>query len=184
MQDPTINTSELEIPDNFPKGKETGYRIDPNYFDDFQERLDRSVADLEEIRTIAPILYSIPKHHPFGVPKDYFDELATRVSSHTVKGESWFSSIKLWFKPRFALPVLTTLLIAITAIRHIDSLGIPCTAVENQEITTEEQLYSIDEDLMIDQLSADNTTVTEQNSDVENYILENTLDETNLENEL
>ena len=38
--------------------------------------------------------------------------------------------------------------------------------------------------VMIDQLSADNSTTTQQNNEMENYLLDNSIDETNLENEL
>ena len=57
-----------------------------------------------------------------------------------------------------------------------------------EEITTEDQLYNIDEATIIESVnvnqSNENTTVSGEENNIQNYLLENNVDETNLKNEL
>ena len=145
----------------------------------------------EEIKEEAPVLASIPKYNPFEVPVDYFEELPTIVQQRAINAKpktillEW---LLLLIKPRFAFPVLTTLLIAVAGINYMNkNADMPKTEVA-EEITTEDQLYNIDEATIIESVnvnqSNENTTVSGEENNIQNYLLENNVDETNLKNEL
>ena len=167
------------------------FKANEDYFETFNSSLQNKVDSFEEIKEEAPVLASIPKYNPFEVPVDYFEELPTIVQQRAINAKpktillEW---LLLLIKPRFAFPVLTTLLIAVAGINYMNkNADMPKTEVA-EEITTEDQLYNIDEATIIESVnvnqSNENTTVSGEENNIQNYLLENNVDETNLKNEL
>lgn len=170
-------------------GNKNPFKPDSDYFDEFTNRLQNRIDQLEEIKDDAPILLSIPKYNPFEVPSDYFDELPTLIQNKImIKPESsfmeWFS---LLIKPRFIIPVVATLLIAIAGINYINNHSIQPVTPIAEEINIDDQLQTIDETTIIDELTAQTETSVEaesENDKIVNYLIENEVDETNFNNEL
>ncbi len=167
------------------------FKANEDYFERFTSKLQNKIDDYEEIHTEAPILASILKYHPFEVPKDYFDYLPTRVQQ-TVLDKKENTTIIEWFmllvKPRFAVPVLCTILIAFAGINFMNKNAEAAKTEVAEEITTEEQLYNIDESAIIESMDAnqsnENTTVANPETTIQDYLLDNNIDENNLKNEL
>mgnify|MGYP001298725644 CR=1 FL=1 len=166
-------------------GKNT-YRVDDSYFDDFSAKLNDAIAGQEEIKEEAPALYRIPVYNPFEVPVGYFDELPGHVQALISFQEPRFS-IKEWLfqliKPNFAFPVIITILIAGAAIRFIDKQAEQPKSELTADVSLEEQLDPIDENVIVDLLD-DNTVDAEvKNSSDElitDYLIDNNVDETSL----
>ena len=174
---------DLDGSEKLPSG--IPFRTGSDYFDDFNSRLLGRISDLEEIKAMAPVLFSLPKYNPFVVPADYFEELPAKVTElarrnkKTTSPFEWFS---LLIRPRFILPVAATLLIAIAGIKYMNSNAV-MPKNDTEELSLEEHLYDIDESTIIDQLTAeaiDENENTEEGS-IRDYLIENNIDETNLE---
>lgn len=160
------------------------FKAGSDYFDSFILKLEDHIADFEEIKTEAPVLSNIPKYSPFELPTNYFDELPTKiqdiVNNKTAK-TSIFEWITLLIKPNFAIPVLTTLLIAFAGINYIEKQSKVTDTKMEYQLSEEEQLYLIDESIIIDAIvsgtSSENEKTIEQNTNIENYLIENNIDE-------
>jgi hypothetical protein len=165
------------------------FKADTDYFENFESRLKQNIDGLDEIKTEAPYLYNIPKYNPFEVPAHYFDEVPTIIQQRCIESKPAISIIDwllLLIKPRFAVPVLATIFIAISGIHFMEkNADLPKTETA-EEISVEEQLYNIDESTIVEALTTEPADLKQNNANenIENYLIDNDIDETNLENEL
>jgi hypothetical protein len=166
--------------------KDNPFRQDADYFDALADKISARIENLSEIEGSAPLLASIPKFNPFAVPAGYFDELPTRVqqSLPVKKASAIIELLRLMISLRFAVPVLSTVLVAFLIIRYTGNSVVE--VAEDTNIQLEEQLQHIDEATIIDALTAELNTAPVENEDqgIVDYLLDNDLDETNLNNEL
>lgn len=160
------------------------------YFDELASKLQNRIDDLEEIKDNAPTLSNINKYNPFEVPKDYFEELPSIIQNQVIESNcrsSRFEWLALLIKPRFAFPMITIIFITIGAINFMNENAEVKNDTNSEELSLEDHLYYINETEIIEQLTAeaniDEENVTDENS-IENYLLDNTIDDTNLNNEL
>ncbi|OFY83473.1 MAG: hypothetical protein A3F72_05980 [Bacteroidetes bacterium RIFCSPLOWO2_12_FULL_35_15] len=167
------------------------FKADNDYFDSFILKLEDHIADLEEIKTEAPVLSNIPKYSPFELPTNYFDEFPTKIQdvvNNKTSKTNIFEWITLLIKPNFAIPVLTTFLIAFAGINYIEKQSKVTDTKMEYQLSEEEQLYLIDESIIIDAIvsgtSSGNEKTIEQNTNIENYLIENNIDERILNYEL
>lgn len=169
---------------------ENPFKPDNDYFENFQSKIMSRVEEFEELKTEAPVLSNIPKYNPFEVPAYYFEELPTLVQEKcgSKNGQaSWKDWLMMVFRPNFAIPVLSVVLIAFTAIYYLEKNEMKIEPVTAEEINVEEQLQNIDESTIIDALTAQlnhGTSADNDNDKIMNYLLENNVDETNLNYEL
>lgn len=172
-------------------GNKSPFKADPDYFDSFSSKLESRISGFEEIKTEAPLLSNIPFYNPFETPADYFDELPTKIQK-TINQKNTKPSILDWLilfiKPNVAIPVLTTLLIAYGAINYLEKQGEVTKPKTDYQLSEEEELYLIDESTIIEALvtvsGQENKNAIEPNTGIENYLIENNMDEINLSNEL
>jgi hypothetical protein len=172
------------------QGNKNPFRTDAGYFDSFAEKMMGRINEFEELSVEAPVLSSIPRYNPFEVPADYFEELPTIIQqkSITVKsGNSFAGWVRMIFRPNFALPVICIIAIAFAGIRYLNNNNSIDKISIAEELTIDEQLLQIDESTIIDALAS--VSVPEIESDpesalIEDYLLENDIDELNLNNEL
>lgn len=166
------------------------FNASKDYFDSFSSKLQNRIEDEEDIKAIAPTLLSIDKYNPFEVPNDYFEELPTIVQERVISRKNE-SSLPQWllllFKPRFAVPLMAIVFISIVGVKYMNNKAEVKTETA-EELSLEDHLYYIDENDIIDQLTADVSVETESASEddnsIENYLLDNNIDESNLNNEL
>jgi hypothetical protein len=161
-----------------------------DYFENFQNKIMDRVEEFEELKMEAPFLSNIPKYNPFDVPAGYFDDLPTLIqqkctnSSSQFSWREWFAMI---FRPNFAIPVLSVILIAFAGIYYMEHDKKQTVQPFAEEINVDEQLQNIDESTIIDALTAQVSTEStneNENEKIMNYLLDNNVDETNFNSEL
>lgn len=164
------------------------FNAGPDYFDKFSAKLQNRIDQLEEIKKIAPVLSSIPKYNPFKVPDNYFEELPTLMQERVIVNKGNKAPLEwliLLIKPRFVIPMLATLLIAVAGINYMNKHAVTSKTEATEELSLEEHLYYIDENAIIETLTADagieNGSISDDENSIENYLIENDIDETNLE---
>ncbi len=182
------NNTHIEDDDLKGFSNKNPYKIENNYFEKLNSNIQQRVEEFEELKSIAPILNNIPKYNSFEVPNDYFEDFPTRIQERIVNTKS-SNSILNWLilllKPRFAIPVLATIFIAISGINFMNKNAEHLqTEIATEEMTVDEQLYTIDESTVIESVVASNETFTSDENEIENYLIDNNIDETNLKNEL
>lgn len=157
------------------------FAVNDLYFEDFNKRLNERILEMEELKTIAPTLISMPVYNPFKTPEGYFDELPAIIQTN-IPVESPSFSFKEWLflliKPNFALPVLITIFISIAGIHFVNKQVTIRDNYMASDISDEEQLYPIDEATLVDLLSNTNTVDEKAEEPIENYLLDNNIDET------
>jgi hypothetical protein len=184
-----FNDDEDEIANHSKVNVNNPFKASNDYFEFFSTKLNTRIEQLEELKLMAPVLAAIPKYNPYEVPENYFDELPTLVQEKANQQTVKFSILEwllLFIKPRVLVPVCSIALIAFLGIKYITNTAqLPVVEIA-EETTIEEQLYTIDEATIIEKLTADATIQNEgatEEDNIENYLLENNLDESNLNNE-
>lgn len=160
------------------------FKVDDSYFDDFAAKLNHAISDLEELKEEAPILISIPKYNPFEVPAGYFDELPSIIQEKAATREKDTLSLKEWIiqllKPNFVFPVAVIIIIAIAAIHVVDKQQ-PLKKDFTADFSLEDQLYAIDESLLVDLLSKNDSKKDIAQSSIDDristYLIDNNVDE-------
>lgn len=161
-----------------------------DYFEAFANKMQARVEAFEELQQEAPLLSNIPKYNPFTVPAHYFDDLPHQVQERclaTKKTTGIVQWLLLALKPRFAVPALSFVCLALVANFYFNRTSIVPTVAE--ESTLDEQVQSIDEATIIDALTADagttsTSTATAEDDPIVDYLMDNNLDETTLNTEL
>ena len=179
------NQFDLNGPLSSQNGKNP-FHIDDSYFDAFADRLNDTITDLEEINAEAPVLCSIPKYNPFEVPTTYFDQFPAAIQERVTFQQPRFS-FKEWLfqilKPNFAFPFVITVLIAYAAIHFIDKQAEQTNTKITADVSLEEQLYTIDENTIVDLLNENDTNPEIKNpadETITNYLIDNNVDENSL----
>ncbi len=158
-----------------------------DYFNRFNQKLQNNIEEFEEIKLEAPLLASIPKYNPFEVPAHYFDDLPSRVQQIVSTKKSSTSLIEwlmLVIQPRFVLPVIITLFVSFSGIRYLNTISTMPKMEASEEQSTEEELWSIDEGTIMESMNAsestENSAVASDDASIQNYLIENNVDEANL----
>ncbi|MGZ4034955.1 MAG: hypothetical protein ACXVPY_01015 [Bacteroidia bacterium] len=162
------------------------FKTDSDYFENFNSKLQNRIDDFEDIKIEAPVLSQVPRYNEFDVPADYFDELPTRIQQRVVgtKSSSIIEWLALMIKPRFVVPVLSVVFVAIAGINFMNqNAEIPKTEFA-EEISVEDQLSNIDESTLIESITAEPNTESEnvstEDNSIENYLIDNDVDETSI----
>ncbi len=161
-----------------------------SYFDAFTSKLQNRIEDEEDIKALAPTLLSIDKYNPFDVPKDYFEELPTIIQGRVVESKEKSNVVDWLFwllRPRFAVSILVVLFISVIGIYYVNKNNVQ--KIESmEELSLEDNLYYINENDILEHLTADASIETEKNMEdensIENYLIDNNIEENNLSNEL
>lgn len=148
-----------------------------------------------------PLLNTISRENPFKVPDGYFDSLpaliAERIAKENSKPERIVSFKKI-FHPRYAVRhsesvlwrIAACLLIAalISGVVYFNQPDInnnPELALTYDDISNSVYMYDLDENLLIEELAqyGDESSAGDQ-AEIENYLIENQADFSQIENEL
>lgn len=161
-----------------------------DYFNSFTSKLQNRIEDEEEIKALAPTLLSINKYNPFEVPKDYFEELPSIIQEKVVvsKERTGLLDWLFWLlRPRFAVSMTLILFISVIGIYYINKNNVK-NIETMEELSLEDNLYYINENDIVEHLTADasielDSYVEDENS-IENYLIDNNIEESKLSNEL
>ena len=154
---------------------------------DTNENMDDELKD-------APLLKSMSRENSFKVPDGYFDSFPTLISEKvTVQNAKpgWIIFFQNVFQPQYVVAMCVFTVVLTSGIFYFN---------QNSKLNTQEVLLSyddlnnsnyieqIDESDLIDAYSSvSNSEVgkpNENNSDIENYLIENQTDNSIIENEL
>lgn len=162
-----------------------------DYFNSFASKLLSRIEDEEDIRSIAPTLLSIDKYSPFEVPADYFEELPTIIQEKVIVNNTpsfRFEWLRLLFRPNFAVPLIAIVFLTIVGINYMNQKAEVMNTDTLEELSLEDQLYYINETDIIEQLTADASldveTYSEEENSIEDYLIDNNIEESKLRNEL
>lgn len=162
-----------------------------DYFNAFTSKLQNRIEDEEDIRSIAPTLLSIDKYSPFEVPADYFEELPTLIQEKVIAQQTpsfSFEWLKLLFRPNFAIPLIAVVFLVVVGINYMNKKAEVMKTDVMEELSLEDQLYYINETELIEQLTADasleEATYSEEENSIEDYLIDNNIEESKLSNEL
>jgi len=167
------------------------FKANEDYFESFTAKLQNEIEDYEEIKNEAPTLANISKYNPFEVPKDYFEYFPTIIQQRVIITRQTTSVLEwllLLIKPRFVVPFLATVFIATSGINFMNKNAVAPKIEVAEEMTTEEQLYNIDEGTILETLyaseDAENDNASTDDGSIKNYLMDNNIDESNFNNQL
>lgn len=151
------------------KSATTGFIIPDNYFSELTEKLEAAVA-VERLK-------SLSNGEGFQMPADYFEQLNNAILAKTSGANVEPAKIKRLWHSGFLKYASAACLVIIAGLGiYFSSVNTSELAVDYAELSTEQMLFDIDEDVIIEHIEA---TALQQNqlsnSDValENYILTN-----------
>ena len=152
-------------------GKE--FKVPANYFEELPDRISKMVQD--------PDFESEPAVNPFRTPDGYFHRLPIEVSDRITSGARVPSYRPF---PRLASLALASIIIAacvlfIVKVQHYNPTRSQITL---EDIRKSNYLYAIDEDLIVDAYM--NVEKTSTNESIEQYLIDNNIDISQIEKAL
>lgn len=139
---------------------------------------------MEELKNIAPNLHKLPKQDAFVAPDNYFDELPGVIQDRILSQKK--HSVFQWTLPtlKFAIPVAGVIVVAMMYFYKPTSGVEPATQNEMTAYVDQQMDMEFDETLLAEELNTDNTTITEEASSVEEYLLSDDIEEDLLREEI
>jgi hypothetical protein len=161
--------------------KENPFAVPANYFEELLEMIEMNIA--------ATRLEGIPKENHFAVPANYFERLNSGIQDKVItsKKKEGFDWIGLLLKPKFSLSLITVavalLIIFKVATNH--SINNDKFAFSMKEVVNSGELNNIDESTIIETLYTNNkTNSSPQQGEIEKYLLDNNVDESQITGQL
>ncbi|MEI6815882.1 MAG: hypothetical protein WCL14_04665 [Bacteroidota bacterium] len=153
---------------NIPK--ELPFDVPMNYFDVLPGLIEQSIA--------ATRLENIPKEIPFTVPANYFEKLNSEIQDKVIasKKQKGFDWAGLIFRPKYSLTLVAAAVAFVIIFKPFQTKDkFMFTA---QDVTGSVVLNDIDEGTIIETLYSDNkSNAIPKQGEIENYLLDNSVDE-------
>ncbi len=137
---------------------------------------------MEELKNIAPQLSQLPKKDAFTAPEGYFDDLPSMIQDRVIAQSKTKSRV---FSPAWTLGSLG--LAAVLCLVFFLGQSPDETTVTRQEVTAyvnENIDQEFDETLLAEELSTSDKEVTTSETNLEDYILNQDIDEQLLREEI
>jgi len=152
------------------KTNHNSFEVPQNYFEDLTEQIEMRIS-----------LSEMPKAQSFAVPENYFDTLQSRINNkiaaETPKKEA--KIVPLWRRNmvKYASAACFVLMASFGAYFYQNNPSVPVAKTATADLASDQLLYDIDENTIIEHLEAQNTNSSKTNSvsdtEMENYILRN-----------
>ena len=160
--------------------KENPFEVPANYFDDLTLMIERRIAATE--------LTVIPKENPFEVPAGYFERLNADITDNVIasKKQKSFAWKALFSRPKLAVSFATLALAVVFVFKFSTFNKIDKYSFSEQEISNSHFINDIDEGTIIETLYSEtkpNAAIQKQ-SEIENYLLDNNIDESQISGQL
>lgn len=160
------------------KGNEP-FNVPPAYFDELPGKI------MDQINTL-PDLSKNAQINPFIVPDGYFENLPSIVSENILvqksKLELWLSSIQ---RPRIAIPIAFATIILLVGLffyKQSSVSNVPVQELTAEDLSNSNFIQSIDEDYIVDIIA--NQTTDNSDESIEQYLIDNNVELTQIENKL
>jgi len=154
-------------------GSQGEFSVPAHYFEELPDRISKMVQ--------SPDFESEPAVNPFSTPDGYFHRLPIEVSDRISSGAR-VPSFRPY--PRLAAIALASIIIAacVLFIVKVQNYNPTSTQITLEDIRKSNYLYAIDEDLIVDAYMNVEKTIT--NESIEQYLIDNNIDITQLEKAL
>lgn len=175
-----FNYKEEERLKELLKGNENPFSTPPSYFDNLSGDILHKIETLPDFNGVAPTT-------PFGVPDHYFENLSTQITDRVIasKNARKPSLLASLFRPTIAIPLAFASIVLIASIIYFNqnkNINLPVQEFTSEDLDESDFLQNIDESVFVDLITFDNTNIKEDS--LEEYLLDNEIDISQLENEL
>ena len=151
------------------------YSLPMNYFEALPELIEKRIAGMQ--------LEGIPKENPFEVPANYFERLDSEIIDHVIasktqKGFHWITQL---VRPKLVVS-FATIAFAVFVVFKVSTLNkVDKYSFSEQEIANSNVLNDIDEGTIIETLYSETATnAIPKQGEMEKYLLDNNVDESQL----
>jgi hypothetical protein len=163
----------------------TPFRVPENYFQDFPAHMDKIIAQLPDFEKQASV-------NPYSVPEGYFEKLPLQINeavlAATRKSRTWKELITAILRPPSSVPSLLTISLIISSFfffTKVHTVDLPeYSETNNDEYSTSVITQEVDESTLIQVLSDENIETSSVDDSYEEYLLDNNIDISQLENKL
>lgn len=161
------------------KGKDNPFTIPSSYFEKLPDNIMDKINSLPDFENKAI-------NNPFIVPDGYFEnlpsEISVKITSQKSKLYTWLNNLQ---RPRIAIPIAFATIILLAGLFFYKQSTY--TKSTQQEITADDvrnstYMFNMDEDLFVDVLSNQNDSETDES--LEQYLIDNNIDLSQIENKL
>ena len=175
-----------EAPGLYKISKENPFRVPDNYFDSLADNIQQKINAL-------PDLERMNRENPFSVPDSYFETLPTAIQQRIIDGKNKRSVAAEWIsivlRPKYTLALATFIILLVFGIKYLTKPGSfesPDNFLSCEEVQNSSYFSDLDESILVDVLENEQTKnpgIREDNS-MEQYLLDNDIDISQLENRL
>ncbi len=178
MKEFNSDNEEKRLKELLSKSTSEGLLVPENFFEKMEKSIQDQMSTLPSRRTDI---------NPFSVPDEYFislqSEISERISQQSTKS---IFRIPSFLKARILIPISFSLLLAVSGYLYFTKTH--TITLENQQLTADDlssegYLMDIDEQSLMEFVS-DKRTTSHSDSGIEQYLLDNNLDISQLESAL
>ena len=142
--------------------------------------------EFDDFKKDAPKLSSMDKRNPFVVPEQYFETLSSRIQDQIAsenKHPQWITFLKSLLLPKVAIPAIACCLLLGVGLKFLKKPEVTNTNSKGtltfDELSETDFVNYIDEEQIIIEIEQQKS-VTTNNSEIEDYLIENNIDESEL----
>lgn len=154
------------------KSASPGFTTPPNYFNELSENINAELLK-EKIKL------TVPEGKHYAVPTNYFEQLQSNILNKTIydtKPSKSAGIIRLWHSKLLKYASAACFIILSTTGFYFYQHQLPARKLAYNELATEQILYDIDEDVIIDHIKDNDLQQAKPAATdvaLENYILSN-----------
>ncbi len=155
--------------------QENPFFVPANYFDELPGMIEKRIHGLQ--------LEDIAKENPFEVPTGYFEHLNSAITDNVIasKKQKGFEWIGIFNRPKLAVSFATLTLAVFVVFKFVSFNKMNNFSFTEQEIASSQVMNEIDEGTIIETLYSDNkTSANPKQGDIENYLMDNNVDESQI----
>lgn len=162
------------------------FRVPDDYFEELPGVIQSQIQQLPDFEKSAVV-------NPFSVPEGYFEQLPLAISNAIEEQKNPVFSLRTFFaillRPRVTVAFASLLLIFFFSIRFFTreiSVSAPATEFSMQDLDNSRVLDELDESTLMDLLAEQNQDISadDQNENIEEYLIDNDIDISQLESRL
>jgi hypothetical protein len=175
--------------DELPEGlsnlkKENPFRVPDDYFDSLEDHVMQKISTIPDVEKMS-------RENVFNIPDRYFDSLPSSIHQRIAdeKKKSIFEEwIAIVLEPKYSLALATFIILAIFGIKYFTRPVVvesPDNMLSYADVRNSGFITEMDESTLVDMLEQENNNDTlKEDSGMEQYLLDNDIDISQLENRL
>jgi hypothetical protein len=159
------------------KSRESGFIVPDDYFNSLSRSIQQQIQSLPDFEKTAA------QEH-FKVPEGYFDSLPTiiqqRIIDEKKKRVNWGEILDgIFFRPKYALVLASVAILIVFSVKYFNrpiSVQPMVAEISASDIGNSTYLADMDESLLANAVAAQTATGEEKDASLENYLIENNID--------